>query len=361
MATAGGLGKYNVTDLRKVLAGKNVTVRPSISIMSESISGASTPKDIETFMQLLYLNFTGIREDQEAFQTYKARLKAQIENMDSQPMSAFSDTLQKVMYNNNPYANRMTLEMLDKLDYSKSLELYRQRFANASDFVFTFVGNVDEAILKPLVETYIASLPSNKSQKENWANVGLIPVKGKVVKHFEKAMQTPKATVYTIMSGKIPYTVENTILASFAKQVFDMVFTRSIREDEGGTYGVGVNLSLSYYPDDNFMFLFGFDTDVALREKLLARAHKEIGIVLEKGVSQEDFAKIMEYSQKTFTQNLRENNYWLGVINTRFMLGKDMHSTYESTLKSITPEKVTKFIKQTLTQGNQIEVVMNGK
>lgn len=361
VATAGGLGKYNVTDLRKVLAGKNVTVRPSISIMSESISGASTPKDIETFMQLLYLNFTGIREDQEAFQTYKARLKAQIENMDSQPMSAFSDTLQKVMYNNNPYANRMTLEMLDKLDYSKSLELYRQRFANASDFVFTFVGNVDEAILKPLVETYIASLPSNKSQKENWANVGLIPVKGKVVKHFEKAMQTPKATVYTIMSGKIPYTVENTILASFAKQVFDMVFTRSIREDEGGTYGVGVNLSLSYYPDDNFMFLFGFDTDVALREKLLARAHKEIGIVLEKGVSQEDFAKIMEYSQKTFTQNLRENNYWLGVINTRFMLGKDMHSTYESTLKSITPEKVTKFIKQTLTQGNQIEVVMNGK
>lgn len=361
VATAGGLGKYNVTDLRKVLAGKNISVRPSISIVTETINGASTPKDIETAMQLLYLNFTDVRVDQEAFQAYKARLRAQIENMAAQPMAAFSDTLQKVLFNNNPYANRMTIEMLDKLDYTKSLELYRQRFSNAADFVFTFVGNVDESILKPLVETYIASLPSNKSKKENWADVGLTPVKGKVVKHFEKEMQTPKSTVYTIMSGKIPYTVENTILGSMAKQVFDMVFTRTIREEEGGTYGVGVNMSVSYYPEDNFTFLFGFDTDVALKEKLLTRAHKEIALVMEKGVSQEDYSKIMEYMQKSYTQNLRENSYWLDVINNRFLIGKDMHSTYESVLQSMTPEKITNFIKQTLTQGNQIEVVMNGK
>ncbi|MDD3272944.1 MAG: insulinase family protein [Bacteroidales bacterium] len=361
VATSGGLGKYNVTDLRKVLAGKNVSVRPNIAIQSESINGSSTPKDIETFMQLLYLNFTDVREDQDAFKAYVGRMRAQIENMEAQPMVAFSDTLTKVLYNNNPYANRMTLEMLDKIDYAKALELYRERFANAADFVFTFVGNVDENILKPLVETYIASLPSNKSQKENWANVGLTPVKGKVVNHFEKEMQTPKATVYTIFSGKLPYTIENTILASMTKQVFDLVFTRSIREDEGGTYGVGVNMSVDYYPEDSFMFLFGFDTDVALRERLLNRAHKEIAGIMESGVSAEDFSKIMEYMQKTYTQNLRENGYWLGIINTRFMLGKDMHSTYESVLKGITPEKVTNFIKQTLTQGNQIEVVMNGK
>lgn len=186
-------------------------------------------------------------------------------------------------------------------------------------------------------------------------------MKGKVVNHFEKEMQTPKATVYTIFSGKLPYTVENTILANITKQVFDMVFTRTIREEEGGTYGVGVNMSVSYYPEDTFTFLFGFDTDVALRERLLNRAHKEIAGVIEKGVTAEDFAKIMEYMQKTYTQNLRENNYWLGVITNRFILGKDMHSTYESVLKGITPAKVTAFIKQTLTQGNQIEVVMNGK
>lgn len=361
VATSGGFGKYNVTDLRKVLAGKNVSLRPNISIQSESINGSSTPKDIETFMQLLYLNFTNVRVDDEAFKAHIARQRAQLENMEVQPMVAFSDTLTKVMYNNNPYAGRMTLAMLDKIDYAKSLDLYRQRFSNAADFVFTFVGNVDENLLKPLVETYIASLPSNKSQKENWKNVGLVPVKGKVVNHFEKEMQTPKATVYTIFSGKLPYTVENTILANITKQVFDMVFTRTIREEEGGTYGVGVNMSVSYYPEDTFTFLFGFDTDVALRERLLNRAHKEIAGVIEKGVTAEDFAKIMEYMQKTYTQNLRENNYWLGVITNRFILGKDMHSTYESVLKGITPAKVTAFIKQTLTQGNQIEVVMNGK
>ena len=360
-ANVGGLGKYSVTDLRKVLAGKNVTMRPSISTSSESLSGTSTPKDIETFMQLLYLNFTDVREDGEAFRAFQGRMKAQLENMSAQPMVAFSDTLQKAMFNNNPYANRLTIEMLDKVDYKKTLELYRQRFANAADFTFTFVGNVDAAVLKPLVETYIASLPANKSQKENWKNIGLVPVKGKVVKHFDKEMQTPKATVYTIFSGKTAYNVESNILASMTKQVFDMVFTRSIREQEGGTYGVGVNMSVSYYPEEYFTFLFGFDTDVAIKERLLNRAHKEIGLVIENGVSQEDFSKIMEYMQKTYTQNLRENGYWLGAISNRFLMGKDMHTSYEATLKGITPEKLNKFIKSTLTQGNQLEVIMSGK
>jgi zinc protease len=145
------------------------------------------------------------------------------------------------------------------------------------------------------------------------------------------------------------------------KQVFDMVFTRSIREQEGGTYGVGVNMSVSYYPEEYFTFLFGFDTDVAIKERLLNRAHKEIGLVIENGVSQEDFSKIMEYMQKTYTQNLRENGYWLGAISNRFLMGKDMHTTYEATLKGITPEKLNKFIKSTLTQGNQLEVIMSGK
>jgi len=360
-ANVGGLGKYSVTDLRKVLAGKNVTMRPSISTSSESLSGSSTPKDIETFMQLLYLNFTDVREDGEAFRAFQGRMKAQLENMSAQPMVAFSDTLQKAMFNNNPYANRLTLEMLDKVDYKRTLALYRERFANAADFTFTFVGNVDAAVLKPLVETYIASLPANKTQKENWKNVGLVPVKGKIVKHFDKEMQTPKATVYTIFSGKTAYNVESSILASMTKQVFDMVFTRTIREQEGGTYGVGVNMSVSYYPEEYFTFLFGFDTDVAIKERLLNRAHKEIGLVIENGVSQEDFSKIMEYMQKTYTQNLRENGYWLGAISNRFLMGKDMHTTYEATLKGITPEKLNKFIKSTLTQGNQLEVIMSGK
>ena len=361
VAGLGGLGNYSATDLRKVLAGKKVSVRPSIGMMSEGLSGASTPKDIETFMQLLYLSFTSIRQDNEAFQSYVGKMKAQLENLESQPMVAFSDTLQSVLYNNNPYAQRLDVKMLSKVNYEKTLQLIRERFANAADFTFVFVGNVDLAILKPLAETYIASLPSNKTQKENWKSTGMIPVKGNVVKHFDKEMQTPKATVYTIMSGKVDYNLENVILASMTKQVFDMVFTRTIREEEGGTYGVGVSMSVSFYPQDYFSFLFGFDTDVALKEKLLKRAHLEIGNVIEKGVVAADFSKIIEFMQKNYTQNLRENNYWLGNISNRFLIGKDMHTEYQAILKSMTTDKLNKFIKATLTQGNQVEVIMSGK
>jgi zinc protease len=361
VAAIGGLGNFSATDLKKVLAGKNVSVRSNIGMMSEGLSGNSTPKDIETFMQLVYLSFTSIRQDNEAFQSYLGKMKAQLENMAAQPMVAFSDTVQKVLYNSNPYAKRLDLDMLAKVNYEKTLQLARARFENAADFTFIFVGNVDPAVLKPLAETYIGSLPANKTQKENWKNTEMIPVKGKVVNHFDKDMQTPKATVYTFFSGKVTYTLENVILASMTKQVFDMVFTRTIREEEGGTYGVGVAMNMTYFPQEYFTFMFGFDTDVALKERLLKRAHLEINNVIEKGVSPTDFSKIIEYMQKTNTQNLRENSYWLGAISNRYLIGKDMHTEMDAILKSLTKEKLQKFIKETLSQGNQTEVIMSGK
>jgi zinc protease len=358
--SVGGVGNFSSTDLRKVLAGKNVSLRSNISMTSESLSGNSAPKDIETLMQLIYLNFTSIREDQEAFESYLGRMEAQLKNAEASPMTAYSDTLYSTLYPNSPYAKRLTLEMLEEIDYQKTLELGRKRFANAADFTFTFVGNIDEEQLRELAETYIASLPANKGNKENWKKLDYKPVTGKVTKVFEKEMQTPKATVYTIYTGKVPYTVENNIKASIAEQIIDMVFTRTIREEEEGTYGVGVEMDLGYYPEDNFSFLFGFDTDVSLRERLLARANKEIDNLLENGVQKEDFDKVIEYMNKNYTQNLKENGYWLSVINSRYLLGKDMHTTYKTALDSVTPEKIHEFMKELFSQGNKVEVIMDG-
>jgi len=356
----GGLGAFSATDLRKVLAGKNVGLKASISTQMESATGNSAPKDIETFLQLVYLQFTSMRTDEDAFKSFMARTKASLVNSEAEPMTAFSDTIQAVLYKNNVYAKRLTMQMLDKVNYAKIMELAKARFANAADFTFSFVGNVDPATLKPLVEKYIASLPADKTKKENWKDVGLYPAKGKIVKHFDKEMKTPKATIYNFYTGKLPYTVENTILADMMKQVFDIVFNKTIREEEQGTYGVGVSMSVSYYPEESFMFLFGFDTDVALKDKLLKRAYLEINNVIEKGIDPKDFAKITEYMQKNYTQNLRENSYWRNAINNKFVLNKDMHTTYEATLKSITPEKLQSFIKSAMSQGNQLEAVMSG-
>ncbi len=356
----GGAGNFSATDLRKVLAGKIASLRMTVGSSSENATGSTSPRDIETFMQLLHINFTSLRKDQEAFQAYISRLEAQLKNMSAEPMMAYSDTIQKTLYNNHPFATRLNMDMLQKIDYDRSLELAKERFSNAADFTFIFVGNFDPASLKPLVEKYIGSLPGNKGRKEDWKDLRMNPITGKVQKHFDREMQTPKATAYTIYTGKVAYNVENNIMASITSQIFDMVFTRTIREEEQGTYGVGVNMSMSYYPDDNFTFLFGFDTDVALKERLLARAYKEIDNVIANGVEADDFAKAVEYMTKTYEQNLRENSYWLGTLSSRFLIGKDMHTTYQTALRSVTPQKLNNFIRDIFSQGNQLEVVMKG-
>jgi len=360
VANLGGLGKFSAVDLRKRLAGKNVSINPSIGTNTEKISGSASPKDLETFMQLLYLSYTDIRKDDEAYNSFITRTKAQLQNMEAEPMMALQDTLTATLFSNNPYTNRLTLKDVDKLDYAKALQIVKERISNAADFTFVFVGNIDPATAKPLVETYIGSLPANKSKKEDWKSLKNTPAKGNIIKHFEKEMQTPKSSVYKIYTGKTAYNVENRIMADITKQVFDQVFTRSIREDEGGTYGVGVNMSVNYYPEDYFMFLYAFDTDVAIKDRLLARAQKEIDNVMANGIDKTDFSKVVEYMQKSYTQNQRENNYWLSVLTNRYLLGKDMHTTYEPALKNMTPEKVNSFIKSTLTQGNQMEIIMNG-
>ncbi len=361
LISVGGLGNFSSTDLRKVLAGKRVSLGVSVSSATESISGNTSPKDIETFLQLLHLQMTSIRQDDEAYKSFISRLRTSLQNQAADPMKAFQDTLQGILYNNNPYTQSLTMEMVDKIDYPKTLDLARERFANAGDFTFVFVGNLNPEVLKPLAEKYIGSLPGNPAAKEEWKNLPLTPVKGKHTKHFDKTMKTPKTTVYTVLSGSVPYTQENTIMTSMANQVFDLVFTKTIREEESGTYGVGVKASIEFYPEDYFTFLFGFDTNAEQKDKLLAIAHKEIKNVIENGVNPDDFNKIVEYMLKNHTQRLRENNYWAGVLQTRYLFGRDIYSEYEKNLKSITPQKLQNFIKEALTQGNQVEVIMNGK
>lgn len=361
LLSIGGLGAFNATDLKKVLAGKNVSVNADISINKESLSGNASPKDIESLLQLMYLNFTSIRTDDEAYKSFKSRMENQLKSISADPMTAFSDTLQKALYGDSPYAKRITPEWLEKVDYHKSLELVKSRFANAADFAFVFVGNVDTLVLKPLVEKYIASLPAVKGSKENWKDVGMNLQKGQRINRFEKEMQTPKATVYTIYSGSIKNVLENKMMADMMSQVLDLVFTRTLREEEQGTYGVGVSVNIMYYPQESFLFYFGFDTDVALQEKLLARAYIEIEKVKKDGVDPKDFAKVIEFMTKNRAEKLRDNSYWMGVISSKIIQNKDFHSTYDDVLKSVTPEKLQKFIIETLNKADKAEVIMIGK
>ena len=353
--TLGGVGEFSAIDLPKVLAGKKVSVYPQINTYSEGMTGFSSPKDLETMMQLIYLYFTAPRADEEAFASEMQRTKAMLKNMELNPMITLSDSLNKVMYNNHPLVKRMTIEDYDKVDYAKAMEMYKDRFSDPNNFTFTFVGNIDVETFKPLVEQYLASLKKNK-RKENWKNVGLELTNEDYVTHYQREMKDPKTSVYMIYNGDMEYNLYNQVYMSVLSDVLDIVYTKTIREEQGGTYGVGVMGSTNNRPDDDFRFLIAFDTNDEVYATLMDIAKAGLKDVAENGPRQEDLSKVLENKLKKRTEQLQENRFWISAIESQTRDNIDIISEYENIIKGVTVESVAEFAKQVL-NGNLKEVV----
>ena len=354
-----GIGNFNTTDLQKVLAGKKAGVAPYINLNMEGMNGNSTPKDFETLMQLTYLQFTAPRLDDEAFASYKNKMKAMLENQELDPQSALGDTLTKVLYNNHPRAINMKAADVEKTDDKRILEIYKERFANAADFSFIFTGAIDEAVAIPLIEKYIGGLPAG-GKKEKYVDAKLDIQKGQIKNVFEKQMATPSATVYLVYSGKAKHNLKNYLMMSLTDQILDIIYTEEIREKEGGTYGVGTSGSITRIPKESFRLLVMFQTAPELREKLTGMAVDLLHKFAEEGPRQKDLDKVREYMLKKYTENQKENSYWANQLHNEIALGYDGYTDYEKTLNSITTDDLKKFAKSLLKQGNKIEVSMVG-
>ena len=351
----GGVGEFSAIDLPKVLAGKKASVYPSIYTYSEGMSGSCSPKDLETMMQLIYLYFTAPRADEEAFQSTMERTKAMLKNMELNPNITLSDSLTKVLYNNHPLRLRMKAEDYNKVDYAKAMEMYKDRFADPNNFVFTFVGNIDVETFKPLVEQYLASLKKNK-RKENWNDVGLGIVDDSYETHYRKEMQDPKTSVYMIYTGDMEYNLYNNIYMGVLSDILDIVYTKSIREEQGGTYGVGVMGQINNRPSDEFMFYIVFDTNDEVYATLMDIAKAGLKDMAENGPSQENLSKVVENKLKKRVEQLQENDFWTSVISSLERDGIDYVTEYENIIKGITVESVADFAKQ-IVNGNLKEVV----
>jgi zinc protease len=216
-------------------------------------------------MQLIYLYFTAPRSDEEAFQSYAQRTKAALENQELNPMVTFSDSLISVLYNNHPLRMRTKASDIDKIDYAKAMKLYSDRFADPNNFTFYFVGNINPETFKPMVEQYLASLKADK-RKESWKDINLSIPETNNICHFSKQMQNPKASIYMILNGTMEYNYRNQLYMKALSDVMDIYYTRTIREEEGGTYGVGVMGQVSDKPKDAFLFLVAFDQQGDVRK-----------------------------------------------------------------------------------------------
>ncbi|WP_277121067.1 M16 family metallopeptidase [Bacteroides ndongoniae] len=354
---AGGLGNFSKVDLTKMLAGKKVSVNAAVGANTEGITGSCSPKDFETMMQLTYLSFTAPRKDMDAFASLKSRIKAQLESAESNPLSSINDTIQKMMYGYHPRYFSMKPEMVDQINYDRIIEMYKDRFADASDFRFFLVGNVDIEKVKPLIEQYLGALPSI-GRKETFRDNHMDIAKGMLENTYAKEQQTPMATVFMLYSGKCKYDLKDNLLMSFLTQALDMVYTEEVREKEGGTYGVSSYGQLSKHPNEKFMLQIVYQTDPAKKDHLNGIIDAQMKKMASEGPTEEHLQKIKEYMLKKYKDNQKENGYWLNNLDEYFYTGVDYTQGYEEAVNSITVKDVQKFAADLVNQGNKITVVM---
>jgi zinc protease len=309
-------------------------------------------------MELTYLYFTQPRKDQDAYNSWVVRKKNQLENAKQDPMNSFIDTLTTIITSHSPRGKRMDLDMLKKVDYNKAMDIYKDRFADASDFTFFFTGNIDPDSVKSYVETYLGGLPST-NRKENFKDLGVYPPKGVVKNNFNKKLQVPKSTVFVAYTGEIPYTLENIVLMDYVKSILNIIYTESIREKEGGSYGVSVSGDVSKLPKQRFTIQIFFDTDPAKRERLTAIVYDEVKKIIADGPSEININKAKEFMLKKHQEDLAENGYWSGIIYNQVVLGIDDHTTIEKITSSVTPVMIKEFAKKIFSQGNIVEVSMS--
>jgi zinc protease len=355
-----GIADMSMTDLQKALTGKNVSYSPSINANTESMEGASTVKDLETLLQLNYLYFTAPRRDEEAYAMLMSVLESQLANRDKNPKVAFSDSVQMMGSNNSPRTIIFNKEALKKANLDKSLEVYRARFANPADFVFTFVGNVnpEDAAFQAMVCTWLGGMKTTKKMEKVRDNGVRVP-EGINKNYFTRKMETKTASnriQYT--SYDIPYTLVNELNMEMIGRILSTRYLESIREREGGSYGVGCAGGLNVYPVPTAYLLMQFDTDPEKQTKLMSIIHEEVNTIIENGPLAKDLNKEKESMLKDFQEDLEKNSYWDTALYMYYMYGINYIADYQAAVENITAETVQSTLKQLVASGNMFEVVM---
>ena len=358
-ASVGGLANFSATSLKRNLAGKNVEVAFSTGTFNEQIKGKSSVKDLEVLMQLIHMNFTNVRQDNEAYESLAGRLMGILPTLLNNPDFVFSDSLMNTMYMNNSRFSLPTVQEIEAVDYATLLNLYQSRFENAGNFTFTFVGNTSPEELKPLIEQYIASLPGMAGQGEKPREI--VTRRGAYTNHFTMPMETPKASTAIVYTGKMDYTPENIVKLNALGQLFRMEFTEKIREEEGGTYGVSVHQEAEKLPKEGFTLQFQFDTDPDKRDELVKVMDNITTDIRKEGPSEEMVQKIKEYMLKQHTDDLKKNEYALFNTWQYYVHGIDREVDYVKNVNELSVESLRQFTEQLLGQGNRVEVSMTAQ
>ena len=353
-----GVGRFDDTQLRKLLAGKAVEVSPWIGELSEGMRGSARPEDLETLFQLVYLYFTEPRRDPQAFSAYRSRLEALVKNRQSSPEGAFWDTVQEVLTQGDLRGRPWSQEVLADMDLDTSLAVYRERFRDAGDFTFVFVGNLEPERLEPLARKYLGSLPSS-GRTESWRNVRLGPPRGVVEREVRKGVE-PQSRVLLAFSGRMPWSLETRLRLEGLKEVLDIRLREVVREEAGGSYDVGVDVEFARDPDQEYVLYVSFGCAPDQVETLTALVFAEADRLRSAGPSEEITTKAREILRRDHEQDLRQNRYWLGSLGLVYSHDLDplVLLGFEERLASLSAGNLRKLAAEVLDPGNYVRVVL---
>lgn len=354
-----GLGEFNSVALQKLLSGKIANVSPYISDLQQGFNGSCSPKDIETMMQMLYLYFTNPNKNENDFKAFIEQQRGFLQNRSSSPDAAFQDTVKATMGQNNYRSLPMTEAKLKDINLDRAYEIYKERFADAGSFTFTFVGNIKPETLKPFVEMYIATLPS-KNPQDTYKDLGISPPKGKVEKTVLKGVE-PKSTVSIKLTGPFVFNRKNRNDLNLLMQLVSIKLREQLREEKSGVYGVRATPAMNHYPKQSFEITIGFGCAPENVDMLIKTAWEEIEKIKQNGCDDKDLLKLKETAIRGRETDSKENRFWLSAISQNAINKENLSELLEFNkyVESLKSDDFKRLANQYFTKENMAKFVMN--
>ncbi len=354
-----GLGQFSSNELTKALAGKNCNADPSLGVTLKYVTAHSTPKDIETMLQMVYLYFTNIKKDEKQVQNLLTALEMQLKNKSLSPDAVFSDSLYATLYSHNKRFTQINAEDVKEINYDRILQIAKESFQDAGPFTFVFVGNIDEQTLRPLIEQYVASLPALKKSKAPKIKDVTTFAKGEVRNAFTVKTDSPKATVCEVWTANAPYTLENIVKLDAVAQVLSMIYLKTIREEESAAYSCGAYSNFNLSGAKPLMMLQAYCPMNPDKQEIALRLIKEGIENAAKNMDPDMVTKVKDYMLKQADVNAKNNSHWVNVITRYKDFNLDSETDYKKTVEALTPQSLQTFLKNAiLSSGNHVQVVM---
>ncbi len=356
--TEGGVGQFDAVTLRKMLTGKSVRVSPSVGSTGQSISGSASVKDMETMFQLSYLYFTQPRKDTAAFASLINRQRAFLANRNASPKVDYNDSIRAVLYGHHPRLEPVVQSTLDRISYDRILQIYKERFSDASNFKTVIIGNFDEQQLRKYLCQYLASLPATgKHEQTNRANVPQIVGGQKVVK-FTKQQATPLANVSIYLTADVDFTPKSDLELDFLKRCLSIAYTDSVREEKGGTYGVSVDFDLDKDDRPNATMKISYNADPSRYDELNPIIYQQLQNIAQYGPAATSVQKVKQYLTKQYAQAAITNDYWSYIIWHEIDDDTDFDRDYCKMVGDVTAADIQRMAQRLLAAKRCIEVTM---